>query len=186
MCMHAVIFCIMATTQYYCTWWTMDVLSDPPTHYSSRAVTDSTIVILQCQWCSQDVEIVKAQRVYGMGSLFSFCTKHRSFWAMMHHSGRFFHAIIISWSSDKKWYMNPSQFFGWHISPWKYSDMCHWLLEEELVVELCAQGYYIYNNIWEGTIGKELSCECESSYRNIRTRYAVAMKMAAQQMGIRE
>jgi len=31
---------IMSTSQCYCTRWAMDVLSDPPTHHSSRAGID--------------------------------------------------------------------------------------------------------------------------------------------------
>ena len=48
------------------------------------------------------------------------------------------------------------------------------VMEEELVIELCVRGYYVYKDIWEAAIGEELLCERET--RNAKDRYAVAVK----------
>ena len=42
------------------------------------------------------------------------------------------------------------------------------------MIELCVCGYYVYKDIWEAAIGKELPCERET--RNTKDKYAIAVK----------
>ena len=45
---------------------------------------------------------------------------------------------------------------------------------EEFEREFCIRGYYVYKDIWDAAVGKELLCEREPL--NAQDRYAVAVK----------
>ena len=49
-----------------------------------------------------------------------------------------------------------------------------WIMEEDLVIELCVCSYHVYKDMWEAAIGEKLPCEWET--RNTKDRYAVALK----------
>ena len=56
-----------------------------------------------------------------------------------------------------------------------------WIMEEDLVIELCVCSYHVYKDMWEAAIGEKLPCEWET--RNTKDRYAVALKKKKRRHG---
>ena len=45
---------------------------------------------------------------------------------------------------------------------------------ESFSIDSCVRGYHVYNDIWEASVGEELSCQCEDG--NSADPFAVAIK----------